>query len=416
MNHNFDYKLKQKKHDIDAHLLKLYNNAKYMDTKNMDIRQQMMQICYGEIYLVNDAITYNQKRTIILEQKINKIACKIMKYVNNKSNTNKKIYHLNINLKNLKAHKLFINILEFKYIYKSDSKDTCCICYEDCINTTTISCPICNKSFHKVCIERWIILSPNKTCAHCVNNIWKKYKIDMDDEIALFNEQLLDNKNILVSNTFVNFKTKYDECITLYDNYKIMIELYTDKIMKFKQQYDDNVTIFNNYKKIIAMHNKTKMYLNIMKTGLTNMADMSLMPKIKHILKHMLANDAYNVFFMNQYARSNVLDVLSTTKRKYFNFYTMFNTRKELLGFIRKYEHVFVNYVTYVNRLNKRIIIIDDCLLTTINFSKSLRDYRRIKTYFARTKREKTETSYIFNMPLYKFLEVLSMKFTQSST
>lgn len=332
-NNNFNHELKQIKHNMHIHLSILFN-------KTTNIKKQK-QMCDIYINLINNDIEYNQKQIMTIKENINETISKILHYIDKKSDIIKEINGLNWQLKQPNNNKFFINILMFEYIYKSSSDDTCCICYENCINTTTITCPQCKKSFHKVCIERWIVISSNKTCAHCVSNIWNKYKIDMDDEIALFNVQLLNNENVLLSSAFIEFKKIYDANEAL----KLKIACYDQKINNAQQLFNNYVTVFKNYKKITAMFNKTKMHLSIIKNGFINGANMLYMPKIEQKIKDILANDAYNVFFVNRYICSNIFDNFLISKQS-----SCVISKICLKEIIKKYDHNFVNYITYDKR------------------------------------------------------------------
>ena len=57
------------------------------------------------------------------------------------------------------------------------AEDSCPICFDEMLDTTTmkvICCPECHNNMHKECMEVW--LERNNTCVYCRSNAWGTYK------------------------------------------------------------------------------------------------------------------------------------------------------------------------------------------------------------------------------------------------
>ena len=62
----------------------------------------------------------------------------------------------------------------FESVSKTDHN--CPICYEDIEhNIKHLECPDCKKSFHKNCIEMWLMNGTNNSCPYCRSDKWKQY-------------------------------------------------------------------------------------------------------------------------------------------------------------------------------------------------------------------------------------------------
>ena len=191
----------------------------------------------------------------------------------------------------LEKNKYFINIQTFKYVYKSNSDDVCGICYDDLVNTTTVSCFKCKKQIHKTCAETWMTTIRNRTCIYCTNNCWNKYIIDTNDEIALIDEQPLNKKDITQSEEYIIFKNKYDDCKTQYEKEsQIKISKGYSNVKKINTHNEEIKKLLDKmkiYEKIIESFERFKICLEIMIAEIKNMLEqISSIRRTKKYLKN----------------------------------------------------------------------------------------------------------------------------------
>lgn len=239
----------------------------------------------------------------------------------------------------MKNDQYFINIHYFKYVYKSNSDDVCGICYNDLINTTTLSCPKCNKQIHKGCVEQWLSLNDNKKCIYCVDNCWDKYGINHqyyyeDSEIIL-----LDEENILLSEEYISKKTQgIKDIINKRHEINTILSMIIENNSLIMHNNDTLFAINMAKDKYKMMQQSYNMFLDILDNEIDNVFNsVDIVPKIKKLLKiiRILLFNIRDTFFLNKFIQTKILE------KECEDFCDVLKIENELVVFIKKYKNGF---------------------------------------------------------------------------
>ena len=71
-------------------------------------------------------------------------------------------------------------LYDFMVVTKQPAADDeCPVCYDLLITASKplCGCPDCGKGLHAECAQRWIVVSPNKTCVYCRSPAWAKFMV-----------------------------------------------------------------------------------------------------------------------------------------------------------------------------------------------------------------------------------------------